>query len=146
MLTERHFKVVWDFKPVWVHFGSHVNVPKDEEIGGCSRSSHSFTCFIYDWPCDCSDGVGQEGGQLQRYDSNSNIYVSGPIFVKLSNDFNPSCFSPTFLMKKVFQWNTWNLKGPSIKLVQLARCFVFQVLATFILKSFCLFFSLAKDT
>ena len=26
MSAERHFKVVWDFKTVWVQFGYHVNV------------------------------------------------------------------------------------------------------------------------
>ena len=34
------------------------------------------------------------------------MYVSGPIFVKIASDFNPSCLSPTqyqtFLKKKVF--------------------------------------------
>ena len=48
------------------------------------------------------------------------IYVSGPIFVKLANEFYPSCVSPTFVKKKVFPMERIKLKGPSIKLVYLA--------------------------
>ena len=41
----------------------------------------------------------------------NNIYVSGPIFVKLANDFNPSCLSPTFVKKKVFPVEHLERKG-----------------------------------
>ena len=47
----------------------------------------------------------------------SYIYVFGPIFVKLANDFNPSCLSPTFVKKNVFPMEHMKLKWPSIKLV-----------------------------
>ena len=40
------------------------------------------------------------------------INVSRPIFVKLDNYFNPGCLFPTFVEKKLFQWNTWNSKDP----------------------------------
>ena len=39
-----------------------------------------------------------------------NIYVSGPIFVKLAYDFNPSCLSPTFVREKVFSMEHMKLK------------------------------------
>ena len=44
-------------------------------------------------------------------------YASGPIFVKLANDFNPSCLSTTFARKNVSPIEHMKLKGPSIKLV-----------------------------
>ena len=75
---------------------------------------HVSYSLIYDWNCDCSDWGGEEGDQLHRYDSISTtiIYISGPIFVKLYNDFNPSCLSPTFVMKIFFsQWSTCSLKA-----------------------------------
>ena len=39
------------------------------------------------------------------------IYVSGPIFAKLANDFNRSCLSPTFVKKKVFPVEHLEQKG-----------------------------------
>ena len=98
-----------------------------------------------------SDRGGEEGG-LHRYDSISTtiyifIYYSGPIFVKLSKDFNLSCYLRLLWRKKKSQWNTWNLKRPSIKLVyKLARFFIFHIVFKFILKLFCLFLWLTKGT
>ena len=40
----------------------------------------------------------------------NNIYVSGPIFVKLAYDFKPSCLSPTFVKEKVFSIEHMRLK------------------------------------
>ena len=77
----------------------------DEKTGGCSCSSRPLTYFIYDLPHDCSDRSGEEGGQraTEVQDSiSTTIYISGPTFVKLAHDLNLSCFSPTFVTKKVF--------------------------------------------
>ena len=41
--------------------------------------------------------------------------VSGPIFVKLVNDFNISCLSPTFVKKMFFPLEHITGEGPSIK-------------------------------
>ena len=95
---------------------------------------------------------GWRGGGLHRYDSISTtiyifIYYSGPIFVKLSKDFNLSCYLRLLWRKKNSQWNTWNLRRPSIKLVyKLARFFIFHIVFKFILKLFCLFLWLTKGT
>ena len=77
----------------------------DEKTGGCSCSSRPLTYFIYDLPHDCSDRSGEEGGQraTEVQDSiSTTIYISGLTFVKLANDLNLSCLSPTFVTKKVF--------------------------------------------
>ena len=92
-----------------------------EKIGGCSNSSRSFMCLIYDWPHNCSDQGGDEiirwlTTEVWHYFHN-NMYVSGPIFVKTSNKFNPSCLSTTFLSKKVSPIEHMKLKGSFIKLV-----------------------------
>ena len=42
----------------------------------------------------------------------NNIYVSGPILVKLANEFNLSCLYSIFVKKKVFQIEHMKLKGP----------------------------------
>ena len=65
----------------------------------------SFNLLIYDLPHDCSDRSGEEGGlrATEVQDSiSTTIYISGLTFVKLANDLNLSCLSPTFVTKKVF--------------------------------------------
>ena len=47
----------------------------------------------------------------------NDVYISGPIFVKLSNDFDTSCLSPTFVKKNIFLMEHMKLKRSSIKLV-----------------------------
>ena len=64
----------------------------------------SFLHVSHFW--SLSDGGGEEiirwlATEVWQYFHN-NIYVSGPILVKLANELNPSCLSPTFV-KKFFQ-------------------------------------------
>ena len=72
----------------------------------------SFLHVSHFW--SLSDGGGEEiirwlATEVWQYFHN-NIYVSGPILVKLANELNPSCLSPTFV-KKFFQQNTWKQAG-----------------------------------
>ena len=83
-----------------------------------STSSRSFTWFIYHWPHDCSDRVGEKVASYRGMAAFQQQYidaVSGPIFVKLANDFNMSCLSPTFVKKIFFPLEHITGKGPSIK-------------------------------
>ena len=43
MITERHFKALWDFKPVWFHFGSHVNVLLSNDLCKWSHVKENLT-------------------------------------------------------------------------------------------------------
>ena len=117
--------------------------------GGCSRSSHLFSCLVMVESTTVQIEVARKmASQLQYF--NNNIYISGPIFVKLSNGFNPSCLSPTFVKKSIFPME--HIKGPpssqpsinSQLARQLASFFVFHIAFTLILKLLCLFFWLTK--
>ena len=52
-----------------------------EKVGGSSRFSCLFTCFLW-LTMDCSDRADE------KIVSHSDIYVFGPVFVKTTNDFN----------------------------------------------------------
>ena len=43
MITEWHFKALWDFKPVWFHFGSHVNVLLSNDLCKWSHVKENLT-------------------------------------------------------------------------------------------------------
>ena len=118
-----------------------------EKTGGCSRSSYPFTCLIYDWPHDCSGRGGDEiirwlTTEVWQYFRN-NICVSGPILVKLGNNFNGRCLSTTFAGKKVFPIEHMKHKGGPIKLVQTSCLDFFCLYPTLYLHSFwnCFVFS-----
>ena len=88
----------------------------DEKTSGCFHFSLSFTVlFMIDrTTAQIEWWERRPTTEVWRY-FHYNIYVFGPLFVKLANYFNLNCLSPTFVEEKVFPMEHMKLKVPSIK-------------------------------
>ena len=100
-----------------------------EKISGCSCSSRTFR--VLDWPHDCSDrGVDEI---IRWVTTEVWQYFYNNIYVKLANDFNPTCLCTTFARKKSFPIEHMKLKGPSYPIASWLDFFVFHIFLYFLL-------------
>ena len=108
-----------------------------EKPGGCSCASRPSRA--YHWLHDSSNWDGKE---IIRWEVtkvylylHSNIYVSGPIFVKAANEFYLNIYHLVVYLRLSVEFFFRNLKGLPWSWLTVGNiCFVFHVVFTFIFK------------